>query len=106
MDVKDYEFLINRRTIRLTTLFGLGVRTVVIDPGHGGKDPGAIGKDGTKEKEITLDVAKRLKHLLEKQSPFTIHLTRETDKTVSLSERVKFTNKVGADLFILHVPVT
>lgn len=104
MEIKDYDFLFNQRTIRLTTLFGLGVRTIVIDPGHGGKDPGAIGEGGTKEKEITLDVAKRLKILLEKQSPFTIHLTRETDKYVSLSERVEFANKVGTDLFVsIHV---
>ncbi len=104
VDVQNYDFLFNQRTIRLTTLFGLGVRTIVIDPGHGGKDPGAIGEGGTKEKEITLDVAKRLKTLLEKQSPFTIHLTRNSDSYVSLSQRVNFTNQVGADLFIsIHV---
>lgn len=104
VDSKGYDFLFHHGTVRLTTLFGLGIRNIVIDPGHGGKDPGAIGEQGTLEKDITLDVALRLKRLLEKQSPFTIYLTRETDKTSSLSERVKFTNAVGADLFIsIHV---
>jgi len=104
VDAGDYDILINNNDVRLTTLFGLGVRTIVIDPGHGGKDPGAIGAQGTMEKEVTLDVAHRLKNRLEEKSAFNIYLTRETDETMSLSDRVKFTNAVDADLFIsIHV---
>ncbi len=102
--VRAYDFLVNNTNVRLTTLFGLGVRTIVIDPGHGGKDPGAIGPQGTMEKEITLDVARRLKKRLEAKSAFNIFLTREADETVSLQDRVNFSNTVGADLFIsIHV---
>jgi N-acetylmuramoyl-L-alanine amidase len=102
--VRDYDFLVNNKNVRLTTLFGLGVQTIVIDPGHGGKDPGAIGPQGTMEKEITLDVARRLIKRLEAKSAFNIFLTREADKTVSLQDRVNFSNTVGADLFIsIHV---
>lgn len=104
VDVTGYDFLVNKSHVRLTSLFGLGIRTIVIDPGHGGKDPGAIGPQGTMEKEITLDVARRLKRRLETKSAFKIYLTRDTDKTISLHERVNFANDVGADLFIsIHV---
>ena len=104
VDTRDYDILVNNNDVRLTTLFGLGVRTIVIDPGHGGKDPGAIGPQGTMEKDITLDVAHRLKNRLEEKLTFNIYLTRETDETMSLSDRVKFTNAVGADLFVsIHV---
>ena len=104
VETRNYDILVNNNDVRLTTLFGLGVRTIVIDPGHGGKDPGAIGAQGTMEKEVTLDVAHRLKNRLEEKSAFNIYLTRETDETISLSDRVKFTNAVDADLFIsIHV---
>ena len=104
VDTRDYDILVNNNDVRLTTLFGLGVRTIVIDPGHGGKDPGAIGAQGTMEKEVTLDVARRLKNRLEEKTAFNIYMTRETDETMSLSDRVKFTNAVGADLFVsIHV---
>jgi len=74
---------------------------VVIDPGHGGNDPGAIGPNNTQEKHITLQIAQRISAHLRKQMPeVMVHLTRENDKTMSLSERTAFANKVGADLFI------
>ncbi len=100
----SYTRLLDGKNVRLSTLFGLGIRNVVIDPGHGGKDPGAIGPRGTMEKDIALDVARRLKERLNHNERLHIYLTRETDKTVSLSDRVKFANDIGADLFIsIHV---
>lgn len=72
---------------------------IVIDPGHGGKDPGAIGTRGTKEAAMNLDVATRLKSLLEAQG-HTVVLTRTSDLYVSLDGRTKFANQKKADLFI------
>lgn len=72
---------------------------IVIDPGHGGKDPGAIGRKGTKEKVLTLDTSLRLKKLLQAQG-HTVYMTRTTDKYVPLADRTKFANQKKADLFI------
>ena len=72
---------------------------VVIDPGHGGKDSGAIYY-GVKEKNINLAVAKKLYYLLKEDGRFKVYLTRKGDYFVSLGERQRFTAKVGADLFI------
>jgi N-acetylmuramoyl-L-alanine amidase len=75
---------------------------VVIDAGHGGNDPGAIGKNGLKEKDVNLDIAKRLSALLRAEGVQTL-LTRSTDKFIPLSTRVSIANRSGADLFIsLH----
>jgi len=81
------------------------IDAIVIDPGHGGKDPGAIGSSGTKEKEITLAIATRLKTLLENRLPNTrIELTRTSDTFVELEKRRQFANGRGAKLFIsIHV---
>jgi N-acetylmuramoyl-L-alanine amidase len=77
------------------------VRKVVIDPGHGGLDPGA-GGFGLREKDITLDIALVLRGLL--ADSVDVSMTRDSDKFVSLSDRAKFTNTVGADLFVsIHV---
>ena len=82
---------------------GLKIRTIVIDPGHGGKDPGAMGF-GLKEKEIALDIAKRLKGLLEKDPTYEVYLTRETDVFVPLDARTTYANQKEADLFAsVHV---
>jgi N-acetylmuramoyl-L-alanine amidase len=101
----DYSLLISRKDhVRLASLFGLDIKTIVIDPGHGGIDPGAIGIRGTREKDITLDVSKRLKHRLLASGFSNVLLTRETDRTVSLAERVEFAKSNKADLFIsVHV---
>jgi len=72
---------------------------IVVDPGHGGRDPGAVGKKGTKESAMVLDVSKRLKKLLETQG-HTVYLTRDSDKHVSLADRTKYANQKKADLFI------
>ena len=90
--------------LQIANLFDLKVKTIVIDPGHGGKDPGAIGRGGVYEKTITMDVARRLKTRLELGYGYRILLTREEDVSMSLRERVAFGSAKGADLFIsLHV---
>lgn len=76
------------------------IDVVVIDPGHGGEDLGAVGKSGLAEKEITLDIAKRLVRLLEKEKGVQTILTREADVLVPLEERTQIANRNGADLFI------
>lgn len=74
---------------------------IVIDPGHGGHDSGAVGSR-SKEKDNVLNVAKRLKTLLEKHG-HDVSLTRSTDKFISLSGRASFANRLGADYFVsLH----
>lgn len=86
---------------KIASQLGLKVKTVVIDPGHGGKDPGAIN-NGIKEKDFNLDVAKRLASVL-KSAGYTVHLTRSNDKYVGLYERTDIARKHKADLFIsLH----
>ncbi|MBF0373291.1 MAG: N-acetylmuramoyl-L-alanine amidase [Alphaproteobacteria bacterium] len=76
---------------------------VVIDPGHGGVDPGAIGIEGTFEKHLTLQVARAAKQELEKSGRYTVLLTRERDIFIPLRDRVAFARDREADLFIsLH----
>ena len=75
-------------------------KTIVIDAGHGGKDPGAIGYSGTKEKDITLDVAKRLEKKLSKNMNVKIIMTRNEDVFLRLSERTKIANESNGNLFI------
>ncbi|NQT89680.1 MAG: N-acetylmuramoyl-L-alanine amidase [Candidatus Omnitrophica bacterium] len=75
------------------------IRRVVIDSGHGGRDPGAIGEFGVREKKITLDIAKRLKHYLE-GSGIKVVLTRDRDTFISLWKRANVANKQNADFFI------
>ncbi|MCU1383422.1 MAG: amiA [Acidobacteria bacterium] len=78
---------------------GLGVSRIVIDPGHGGHDPGAKGK-GVTEAEIVLDVALRLEKLLQKVPGVEVILTRRTDDFIQLPERTAIANREGADLFL------
>jgi len=75
------------------------IKKVVIDPGHGGKDPGAISRSGIYEKNVILDVSKRLKKELEKKG-IDVIMTRSTDKFVSLGGRTRIANKNNADLFV------
>jgi N-acetylmuramoyl-L-alanine amidase len=75
------------------------VNKIILDPGHGGKDPGAIGRLGTEEKTIVLDIARRVKKHLT-QSGFEVILTRDSDDYVSLAERAEKAAKSGADLFV------
>jgi N-acetylmuramoyl-L-alanine amidase len=79
------------------------LRRIVVDAGHGGKDPGAVGKSGTLEKDVTLQMAKALSKELTKQIGCEVILTRSGDVYLPLEERTAIANKVGADLFIsLH----
>ncbi|RMF54262.1 MAG: N-acetylmuramoyl-L-alanine amidase, partial [Bacteroidetes bacterium] len=85
-------------------LYGLTPRTIVIDPGHGGIDPGTSGQGGLTEKMVTLDVAHRLRARLARYPGYRVLLTREADERMSLRERIDFANEHRADLFIsLHV---
>lgn len=77
------------------------IRSIVIDPGHGGKDPGAIGFSGKNyEKDITLSIAQQVAALIRENTNVKVYLTRQDDQFVSLRERTEFANDVGADLFI------
>lgn len=73
---------------------------IVIDAGHGGKDYGAIGLDGTQEKKIVLDIAKRLAKLIRKEKIFEAVMTRDKDVYVSLDERARIANESGGDVFV------
>jgi len=74
--------------------------TIALDPGHGGEDPGAIGARGSREKDIVLSVAKRLKAKLEQMPNTRVMLTRDGDYFVPLNTRVQKARKVQADLFV------
>lgn len=75
-------------------------KIIVLDPGHGGKDPGAIGYSGVYEKNITLAMAKELKAILDKEGRYTVYLTRTTDIFIPLRDRVKIARRYNADLFM------
>ncbi|MDX2027044.1 MAG: N-acetylmuramoyl-L-alanine amidase [Alphaproteobacteria bacterium] len=75
-------------------------RLLMIDPGHGGRDPGAIGRTGTQEKDITLDIARRMAAALSGQPGITAKLTRDADEFLPLQERVKLGREARADLFL------
>lgn len=74
--------------------------TIALDPGHGGEDPGAVGKGGTLEKAVTLSIARRLKAKLESEPNFRAVLTRDSDYFVPLGVRVQKARGVKADLFV------
>jgi N-acetylmuramoyl-L-alanine amidase len=76
-------------------------KTVVIDPGHGGHDPGAVGPTGLYEKNVVLDIAIRVNKILKKSCPdYAVVLTRETDVFIPLPKRAAIANKLHADLFV------
>ena len=78
---------------------GLKVKRVVIDPGHGGRDTGAIGPHGVREKDVALAIARTLAERL-RELGFTVVLTRKDDTYVSLDERTRIANEARADLFV------
>lgn len=80
------------------------IRTIVIDPGHGGKDPGAIGRSGLSEKDITLQVGLKLRDLVAKRLGKKVLMTRDRDVFIELEDRAAFANRNNADLFVsIHV---
>ncbi len=85
------------------TLFHLDVRTIVLDAGHGGVDPGALTADGLAEKDVTLDVARRVRETL-RGGLFRVVMTREGDETISLRERSRRARDAGGDVLVsIHV---
>jgi N-acetylmuramoyl-L-alanine amidase len=84
----------------LSAQAGLKVRRVVIDAGHGGEDPGAIGPTGVKEKDVTLQIAKKAAARIRKDLKMDVVLTRDRDVFLPLEERTAIANRAGADLFI------
>jgi N-acetylmuramoyl-L-alanine amidase len=74
--------------------------TIALDPGHGGEDPGAVGRGGSREKDVVLAIAKRLKRKMEELPNFRVMLTRDGDYFVPLHVRVQKARKVQADLFM------
>jgi N-acetylmuramoyl-L-alanine amidase len=83
----------------LARQLGLGVSRIVLDPGHGGHDPGVRG-NGVNEAELVLDVALRLRKLLENQPGMEVVMTRDTDVFIPLDQRTAIANREGADLFL------
>jgi N-acetylmuramoyl-L-alanine amidase len=91
-------------TLSLSRQLGLKIKTIAIDAGHGGHDPGAIGKSGLKEKTITLDIAKRLAALVKERLGCTVVMTRDKDVFIPLEQRPFIAKSKGADLFVsIHV---
>lgn len=86
-DKEDSAFIVAKKKI------------IVIDPGHGGKDPGAISGNGIKEKDIVLRVSQLLAGMLEKKG-YAVHLTRDNDIFIELQDRTSFANKKNADIFV------
>jgi len=85
----------------LARQLGLGVHRIIIDPGHGGKDPGTVNRQlKLQEKDIVLDVAKQLKVMLSEHPEFEIVMTRERDEFISLEERTAIANSRRGDLFL------
>ncbi len=93
--------IISSSGIDITKQFALGVKRIVIDPGHGGNDKGAPGyTKGTYEKDIVLSIGKKLAKKIKKELKCEVILTRSTDKFISLEERTRIANRNKADLFI------
>lgn len=76
------------------------IRRIVVDPGHGGHDPGAVGPNGIQEKDVVLAIGLRLRELFREKLGVDVVMTRSTDVFIPLEERTAIANKVGADLFL------
>jgi N-acetylmuramoyl-L-alanine amidase len=88
----------------LARQLGLGARRIALDAGHGGHDPGAIGRGGAQEKDITLSVVLRLEKLIRRELGADVVLTRDRDVFIPLEERTAIANASGADLFLsVHI---
>ncbi len=91
-------------TYSLARQLGLGARRICLDAGHGGHDPGAIGRGGTQEKDITLAVVLKLEKLIRSELGADVVMTRDTDVFIPLEERTAIANASGADLFLsVHI---
>lgn len=98
-------FVINPSARAQNKPASLGLNTICIDPGHGGKDPGCVSKDGAKEKDIVLSVGLKLKKCLNDNYPdLKVIMTRSDDRFIELNERAAIANRNNADLFIsIHI---
>lgn len=76
------------------------IRRIVVDPGHGGHDPGAVGAGGTQEKDVVLSIGLKLAEKLREELGIDVVMTRSTDVFIPLEERTAIANKVNADLFV------
>lgn len=76
------------------------IRRIVVDPGHGGHDPGAVGPNGIQEKDVVLSIGLKLRDLLKDELGLDVVMTRSTDVFIPLEERTAIANKVNADLFV------
>ncbi|MEP6262861.1 MAG: N-acetylmuramoyl-L-alanine amidase [Gillisia sp.] len=95
--------LIFLSNLLLSAQVGGGSKVIIIDPGHGGRDPGAIGINEMKEKDIVLNLAKEILKLNKEKFNYDIYLTRYTDTLVSLKNRTNLAKSLSADLFLsLH----
>ena len=83
----------------LTREFGLTAKTIVIDPGHGGKDPGALGSRHLQEKTIVLSISEKIREILT-QKGYTVLMTRDTNRYIPLKQRTAFATQHKADLFL------
>lgn len=111
VNMEDYNISLSEDKKTLSIVFGaipafsinniqpIEKKIIVLDPGHGGKDPGATISDLV-EKTLNLDIAKRVQALLESDYRFEVYMTRETDVFIELIERAKFANNKNADLFV------
>lgn len=93
-----------QKGISLAKQLGLGVKRIIIDPGHGGRDPGAIGRDGLKEKDVMLKLANLVAEKVRRELKCQVILTRSSDISLPLEKRTAIANIKKADLFIsLHL---
>ena len=93
-------YLIKKKSPTFSKKIKKNIIIVAIDPGHGGKDPGAVGKRGTKEKDIVLSISKKLYNLLRKEKKIKPVLIRNEDRYIPLRQRIEKARKYKADLFI------
>jgi N-acetylmuramoyl-L-alanine amidase len=92
------------KKLSLAQQLGLGVKRIIIDAGHGGKDKGAIGKNNVFEKTLTLKIAKKLSQRIQQDLKLQTVLTRDSDHFIPLEERTAIANTKHADLFIsIHI---
>ncbi len=99
-NTSEFIAFVNNHNVSFSRMLGLKIKTIMIDAGHGGTDSGTIGKMGTMEKDITLDIAKRLKTHLVKSGRYHVLMTREDDSSIPLQKRVTLAQEAKADLFI------
>ncbi len=105
--VQDFDSLEENETAAIATVllsspkkYSGSKKLIIIDPGHGGADPGAVGPDGICEKDVTLSIAKKLKKLLDENGSYETILTRTDDVFIPLVERTNLANEKKADIFV------